>query len=376
MEKIIYLDNSATTPVFKEVSAEIKKYLTAEYGNPSSEHELGEKAKLALNESRKKLASEIGAKPSEIVFTSGGTESNNLAIFGVSKANPQKKKIIISCIEHSSIRKPALELKKHGHEIIEINVNKEGLLNLEELEKNIDEKTLLVSIIHCNNEIGVLQDLKKIGEICKKKNVLFHTDAVQSFGKEKINVHESKIDLLSASAHKIGGPKGVGFLFVREGINIKPLFYGGEQERGLRPGTENLSSIAGFAKALEIIKKYDFEKIRQLRDYFILELEKMGGKLNGSKEKRAWNNVNVSFPFDAERAIIKLSQKGIYCSTKSACLSKQKEESHVLKSICLNKKEIQGSIRFGLFVNTKKIEIDCVLKEIKNLLKEPSLKLM
>ena len=376
MEKIIYLDNSATTPVFKEVSAEIKKYLTAEYGNPSSEHELGEKAKLALNESRKKLALEIGAKPSEIIFTSGGTESNNLAIFGVSKANPQKKKIILSCIEHSSIRKPALELKKHGYEIIEINVNKEGLLNLEELEKSIDEKTLLVSIIHCNNEIGVLQDLKKIGELCKKKNVLFHTDAVQSFGKEKINVHESKIDLLSASAHKIGGPKGVGFLFVREGINIKPLFYGGEQERGLRPGTENLSSIAGFAKALEIIKKYDFEKIRQLRDYFILELEKMGGKLNGSKEKRAWNNVNVSFPFDAERAIIKLSQKGIYCSTKSACLSKQKEESHVLKSICLNKKEIQGSIRFGLFVNTKKTEIDCVLKEIKNLLKEPSLKLM
>ena len=376
MEKIIYLDNSATTPVFKEVSAEIKKYLTAEYGNPSSEHELGEKAKLVLNESRKKLALEIGAKPNEIIFTSGGTESNNLAIFGILKANPQKKKIIISCIEHSSIKKPALELKKHGYEIIEINVNKEGLLNLEELEKNIDEKTLLVSIIHCNNEIGVLQDLKKIGELCKKKNVLFHTDAVQSFGKEKINVHESKIDLLSASAHKIGGPKGVGFLFVREGINIKPLFYGGEQERGLRPGTENLPSIAGFAKALEIIKKYDFEKIRQLRDYFILELEKMGGKLNGSKEKRAWNNVNVSFPFDAERAIIKLSQKGIYCSTKSACLSKQKEESHVLKSICLNKKEIQGSIRFGLFVNTKKIEIDCVLKEIKNLLKEPSLKLI
>lgn len=374
MKKIVYLDNSATTPVFKEVAEEIQNYLLKEYGNPSSEHELGERAQKVLTEARKNLSFEIGAKPHELIFTSGGTESNNLALFGISKANTKKRKIIISSIEHSSVIKPAEELKKQGYKIELINVNKEGIIDFKDLENKIDKNTLLVSVIHGNNEIGVLQDLKKIGEICKKNDALFHTDAVQSFGKERINVREFHIDLLSASAHKIGGPKGVGFLFIKEDLNIKPLFYGGEQERELRPGTENVPCIAGFSKALETIKKYNFQKIKELRDFFIFELEKMGGKINGSKEKRLWNNINVSFPFNAERALLKLSQKGIYCSTKSACLSKQKEESYVLKSIGLSKKEILGSLRFTLFVDTKEEDIKSLLKEIKSILEEGSFK--
>ncbi|MDP1696054.1 MAG: cysteine desulfurase family protein [archaeon] len=368
--KIIYMDNAATTPVYREVAEEIEKFYLEDYGNPSSTHEMGERARKAIDNARVVIAREIGAKVEEIIFTSGATEANNLAFFGLARANKEKKKIVISSIEHSSIFEICKALKREGYEIVEIPVNEEGFIDLKELEKNIDKNTLFVSIIHANNEIGVLQDLRKIGEICKKKGALFHTDAVQSFGKEKINVKEMGISLLSVCGHKIGGMKGIGFLYVENGIEIEPMIYGGGQEKGLRGGTENVPAIAGFAKALEITKKIDDNKIRKIRDYFMIELEEIGGKINGSREKRIAGNVHVSFlGLDADEAVIKLSQKGIMCSTGSACESKRKNNKKVLKAIGLNEKEIAGSLRFSFGENIRRKEVDFVINELGEIVK-------
>jgi len=364
--KEIYLDNAATAPVYKEVVSEMNKYYLNEYGNPSSQHEIGERAEKAVLESRKKIASEINAKPWEIIFTSGTTEGNNMAFFGLAKKSKNKKKIIISSIEHSSIFEICDVLKREGYDIIEIPVDSRGFLILERLETEIDDETLLVSIMHANNEIGVIQDLDAIGKVCKSKDVLFHSDCAQSLGKEKIDVNKMNIDLLSAGAHKIGGPKGVGLLFVRAGVEIEPLIYGGGQERGLRGGTENVPSIAGFAKTLDVAKKIDKNKIRKLRDYFISSLEEIGGKINGSKEKRIYNNINVSFSgIDAENLTAFLSNKGIYVSAGSACNSKKQKESKVLKAVGLNEKEIKGSIRISLSESISKKDVDYAVSEIK-----------
>ena len=225
--------------------------------------------------------------------------------------------------------------------------------------------------MHANNEIGVIQNLRAIGVLCKKKGVLFHTDAVQSFGKERINIGEIGVDLLSASAHKISGPKGVGFIYAREGIEIKPLIIGGGQEAGRRGGTENVPGIMGFAKALEITRKINREKVRKLKDYLILRLKKIGGKINGSIEKRMYNNVNISFrDVDAEQLVLYLSQKGVMCSTRSACLSKQQKENRVLKALGLNEEEIKGSLRLVLNEFITRRDIDYVVKEIEKFLKK------
>lgn len=375
-KKVIYLDNAATTRVSEKVVSEMKKYLIEKYGNPSSAHELGERAREAIDSARKKIAAEIGAKAHEIVFTSGATEANNMALFGIARAGKEKgkNKIIISSIEHASISEICDALKKEGFEVVEVGVNNEGFVDLLELETKIDDKTALVSIIHGNNEIGVLQDLKRIGEICKAKEVLFHSDAVQSFGKEFLNVGGFGLSLLSASGHKIGGPKGIGFLYVRDGIEIKPLIYGGGQERGLRGGTENVPAIIGFAKALELVKKVDKEKIKELRDYFISELEKIGGKINGSKVKRLCNNVSVCFSgLNAEDAVIKLSLKGVMCSTGSACETRGKKEKRVLRAIGLNERGIKGTLRFTLNRDITKRDMDFVLNELTKVLKAKKL---
>ena len=360
-KNIIYLDNAATTKADKRVVNEIEKYLVDEFGNPSSLHEIGERARRAIDSAREKIAKEINAKASEIYFTSGGTEANNIAIQGVALANEDKKrnKIITSKIEHASVSNTCNYIKSAGYEIIEIPVDKDGIVDLGALKKEVDERTLLVSIMHVNNEIGTIQPIKEIGKLCKEKGVLFHSDAVQSFGKLNIDVKNMNIDLLSASGHKINGPKGIGFLFVREGIKIKPLVYGGQQEKGLRSGTENVPGIMGFAKALEIIKNLDKEKIRKLRDKFIGGLEKIGGKINGSKEKRIYNNINVSFNgIDAEMMVLYLSGEGIMVSTGSACQSKKKEESKVLRALGLNEKESAGSLRIVLGEETTNKDIE------------------
>jgi len=367
-KNIIYLDNAATTRVDKEVVDEMKKYLVDEFGNPSSLHEMGERARKAIDSAREKIAKKINAKTGEVYFTSGGTEANNIAIQGVALANENKKrnKIITSKIEHASVSNTCNYLKSLGYEIVEIAVDKGGIINLDALKKEIDDRTLLVSIMHVNNEIGTIQPIKEIGKLCKEKGVLFHSDAVQSFGKIDIDVKDMNIDLLSASGHKINGPKGIGFIFVREGVRIKPLVYGGQQEKGLRSGTENTAGIMGFAKALEITECLDKEKIRKLRDRLIEGLEKIGGKINGSKEKRIYNNVSVRFDgIDAEMMVLYLSGEGIMVSTGSACESKKKEESRVLRAIGLNEKESRGSIRIVLGKETTNKDIEYALRKIE-----------
>ncbi len=363
--KIIYLDNASTTRVYDEVVEEMNKFHLNEYGNPSNSHELGEIALKAVNEARKKIALELGCKAEEIIFTSGATESNNLALFGIVKTS-NLKRIFISSIEHSSVYEVVKELGKKEIEAIEVPVDKYGLLDVEFLDKFL-KKGDLVSVIHGHNEIGVLQNIGKIGKICRKKGAIFHIDASQSFGKEKINVNEMNINLLSASGHKIHASKGIGILFVKNGVKIEPLIYGGHQEKGIRAGTENVAGIVGIAKALELVKKADKDKIKGLRNYFIEKLEEIGGKINGSKDERLYNNVHISFNgIDADELVIKLSMEGIMCSSRSACLTKQKNENRILRAIGLTEKESKGSLRFVLSEwNTKK-EIDYVLKNIKD----------
>ena len=368
--KEIYLDNSATTRINPVVVKSMEEVFLRTYGNPSSLHKLGEESLNSINIARKKFAKEIGAKSHEIVFTSCGTESNNLAIQGLARANPTKRKIIISSIEHPSITETCKFMKSQSYEIVEIPVDKEGILDTLLLEKEIDKDTLLVSLIHVNNLFGTIQDLKKIGKICKKKKVYFHTDAVQGFGKINLNVRDMNIDLLSASAHKIGGPKGIGFLYFREEIKIDPLIFGGGQERNLRSGTENVSGIIGFAKALELERKVDKKKIKNIRDEFIELLETLGGKINGSKEKRSFDNIHVSFEkISSEKLVYHLSEKKIYASVGSACDTKKKTERKILKSIEMDEKSINGSIRFTLSDKTNKRDVRKVIKEIKNFLK-------
>jgi len=364
--KILYLDNAATTKTSKKVVKEMNKYYTEQYGNPSSQHQFGENALRAIQNAKKILSNEINAKPHEIYFTSGGTESNNLAIIGLSKANQKKKTIITSKIEHPSISEVCSYLEKKGYKIVKIPVNKEGIVNLNILEKIIRENKdiLVVSIMHVNNVIGAIQPIEKIAEMCEKYNVIFHTDAVQSFGKLKINVKYG-ISMLSASAHKINGPKGSGFLYIKDGIKISPIIYGGGQEKGLRSGTENVPGIVGFSKALEIHKKINKSDINKIRDKLILELCKHG-KINGSLKDRIYNNIHISFPWvDSATLVSYLSKKGIYVSVGSACDSKKMREDEVLKAIGLDKKYIDGSIRISLNDDVKMNDVDYIVKTIK-----------
>jgi cysteine desulfurase len=370
MGKMIYLDNASTTKVYKEVLTAMDDVSLNKYGNASSPHIFGDQSQQLLNASRAYISKEINAKPEEVIFTSGATESNNQVLFGLASAHPLKNKIIISSFEHDATYIPALELEKRGYKVVKIKVDKQGLIDLNDLNNQIDSKTLVVSIIHVHNEIGVIQDINKIGEICKQKNVLFHLDSSQAFGKLDIDVKKSNIDLLSASAHKIGGPKGIGLLFIKEGTKINPIIYGGGQEYGFRSGTENIAGIVGFAKALDITKKVDKMKIKKLRDYFITQLEKIGCSINGSKDKRIYNNLNVNFNGkDSEMLVAYLSSKGIMCSARSACNTKHKNENRVLNALGLSKDESKGSLRFVLNEFITKNDLDYTVKQIINGLK-------
>ncbi len=369
--KILYFDNAATTPVRKEVVSVMNKVMLTNYGNPSSAHAIGDTASKLLFDSRVKIARAIGSKVYELYFTSGTTESNNLAIQGLAKANPEKKKIIISSIEHPSVRETCLSLKSKGYNIVEIPVSSEGFVDLNFLERNIDKNTLLVSVIHANNIFGTIQNLNKIGDICKSKKVFFHTDCAQSFGKMKILVHDWNIDFLSASAHKIGGPKGVGFLYVRDGIKISPLIYGGEQENGIRSGTENVSGIVGFANASELSLKNDWNEVSEIRDYLISKLEILGGKIIGTYGRnRLGNNIFVSFTgINGEDLMYNLSNVGIYVSTGSACDSKKEKEDSSLIAIGLNKELIKSSIRISLPFDVSKKDADYFLSILRKFIK-------
>lgn len=345
MEKI-YLDNAATTVVAKGVVEEIKSKIGI-YGNPSSRHSIGKEAKIEIEKARDKIAKFIGAKSEEIIFTSGATESNNLALKGV-LMNNKKKHVVVSAIEHPAVMEVCKELENHGYKISYVGVDEDGVVNPIDVAKAITKETALVSIMHVNNEIGTIQPIAEIAQICKEKKVLFHTDAVQSFGKIKIDVSSIGIDLMSASGHKINALKGIGFLYIRKGVKISPLINGGGQENNLRSGTENILGIISLAKAIDLNRKS--EEVRKSRDKIINELLKIpGAKLNGSREKRIYNNIAIAFyGIEGESLQMLLDEDGICVSTGSACSSNKLAGSHVLNAIKVGKMYLNGNIRISL----------------------------
>ena len=371
--KQIYLDNAATTKVDEEVLKAMLPYFSEKFGNASSQHQIGQEAKNAIERSRKIIANAINAKTHEIIFTSGGTESNNLALKGLFFANyPEKNHIITTKIEHDCILNTCKWLQTMGAEITYLDVDREGFVNPEDIKRAITKKTIVVSIIHGNNEIGTIQDLEAIGKLCKEKNVLFHTDACQSFTKVPIDVKKQNLDLVTLNSHKIHGPKGVGAFYIKDGIKIIPLAHGGGHERKLRSGTENVSGIVGFARAVERADKKDLKRMRELRDKLIngvLRIENV--KLNGaSGDKRLCGNMNVSFMnIEGESIGGYLEQNGIYTSTGSACQSNSLETSHVLKAIGLTNLEANSSLRITLSKYTTEEEIEHVLKVLPGIVK-------
>jgi len=380
----IYLDNAATTKVDKNVLKKMQPYFTEKIGNASSLHHLGQESKKAIENAREIVGKSINGNSKEIIFTSGGTESNNLTLKGLAfydeKKTGKKRNIIITKVEHDCIMNAAKWLKEKGWRITFLDVDEEGFIDINQLKKTIKKDTFLVSIIHGNNEIGTIQDLKKIGRAIKEKNkeTLFHVDACQSFTKTELDVKKQNSDLVTLNGHKIHGPKGIGALYLREGVKIENLQHGGSQELNKRAGTENVPNIVGFAEAIKQEKNKDIKKIKELRDKLILGLEKIdGSKLNGPKnENRLCNNVNFVFKnVEGEAIIAHLNSKGIYCSTGSACSSKSLEPSHVLLAIGLKKQDAHGSVRLSISKYNTKKEIDYVLKvfpEIINKLRKIS----
>jgi len=375
MERI-YLDYAATTPVDKRVVKAMLPYLSENFGNTMSLHSFGQEAKFTLENSRTVLANVINAEPEEIIFTSSATESNNLALKGVASANkPKGNHIIISSIEHPCIVESAKWLKSQGLKIIEIPVDKYGLINLKALDKAIKKDTILVSIIHTSNEIGTIEPIAQIGKICRQKGVYFHTDASQSFGKITIDVKKMNVDLLTASSHKIYGPKGAGLLYIRKGVKIGPILHGGGQENGLRGSTVNVPAIVGFAKAVEICKEEmekENKRLIKLRDKLIKEVLKIkNSHLNGSPEKRLANNANFWFDFvEGESLVMQLDLEGIACSTGSACSSFKLEPSHVLLATGLRPEQAHGSLRVSLGRFTKEEEINKLIKVLPKIIKK------
>jgi len=377
LKKYIYLDHAATTPVLPEVIKEINKCFTKFYGNASEPHYPGRKAKEILENSRAIIAGVLGALPSEITFTSGGTESNNLAIIGCAEAYQKKgNHIITSEIEHPAVIMPLKTLAKKGFRITYLPVDKFGIIDPGALKKELTEKTILVSVMHANNIVGTIQPIEEIGKILKEKNILFHTDAVQTFCSIKTKVNKLGVDLLSISGHKIYGPKGVGALYVRKGTKILPYIHGGGQEQGRRSGTENIPGIAGLAKAAEINfkmldrKAYNLEKLRN----YIKEqvLERIDGVIfNGHPSKRLPGNCNFSFKYiEGEAIVLRLDNTGIAVSSGSACSSSSTKPTHTLIAMGLSNQEAFGSLRITLGFENTRDEIDYFLNELEKTVKE------
>ncbi len=365
--KEVYMDNGATTKIDPKVLKKMMPYLTDKYGNASSTHTFGQDSKDALEMARKTIAKSINANPEEIMFTSGGTESNNFAMKGIAFANREKgNHIITTKAEHKSILKICEWLKKQGFEVTYLDVDSEGFVDPKNLEKSITKKTILVSIIHGNNEIGTIQDLGTLGSVCKRHKVYFHTDACQSYTKTEINVKKQNLDLVTLNAHKIHGPKGVGALYMKKGIEITPWLHGGGHEFGMRGGTENIPSVVGFAEAVKIgLNKKHVNYMKKLRDRLIKGVLGIPGvKLNGPEgDRRLCNNANFSFKgIEGEALGGYLDQKFICSSTGSACAARTLEPSHVLKAIGLTNEEANGSLRLTLSRFNTEEEIDYVLK--------------
>lgn len=351
----IYMDYAATTPTHPDVLEAMKPYFTEIFGNPSSIHSFGRDAKHAVDEARDNIAGTINARSEEIFFTSGGTESDNFAIEGVLEANKKKGDHVISIpIEHHAVINKLADMEKKGYKITFVPVSKEGLVDPQDIKKAITDKTVLVSVMHANNEIGTIEPIAEIGTVCREKGVFFHTDAVQTFGHVPIDVQKMNIDLLSASSHKLYGPKGIGLLYVKKGVRISPIMHGGEQERGKRGGTENVPGMVGFSKAVDIAKGEMAEldiKITKLRDKLTEGiLSKIPDtKFNGHRTKRLNNNVNISIGYiEGESILLNLDLEGIAVSTGSACSSSSLEPSHVLLGLGCDHEQAHSSIRFSL----------------------------
>jgi len=373
--KKIYLDYAASTPIDPRVLKVMNLHLKNNFANSMSLHLLGQKAATAVEQSRQKIAQVINTKVEEIIFTSSATESNNLALKGIAFAAKKRGKdhLIVSLIEHDCVLESAKWLRSQGFKVSFLSVDKYGLINLDELKKLIGKNTFLASIIHANNEIGTVQDITSIGRICRERGVYFHTDAAQSFGREEIDVEKMNIDLLTASSHKIYGPKGVALLYVRKGVIIEPILHGGGHESGLRSSTLNVPAIVGFAKAAEIMQKEaekENERLKKLRDYMIEQILTQIPRthLNGHPKKRLANNINISFNgVEGESLLIELSFAGIAVSTGSACSSKNLMPSHVLMALGLPPQEAHGSLRISLGRFTTKDEIDYTIEILKKI---------
>jgi cysteine desulfurase len=369
MNKLIYLDNAATTPVRKEVVDEMIPYFTEHYGNPSSLYTLGRENKEVVEEARKKVANTLNCDPKEIYFTSCGTESDNWAIIGSVFANKQKgNHIITTSIEHHAVFDTCKYLEKLGFEVTYLPVDKEGLISLQDLNNAITDKTILITIMYANNEIGTIQPIEEIGKIAREKNVAFHTDAVQAVGHIGIDVKKLNVDMLSLSAHKFNGPKGIGALYIRKGIKVDKYLHGGGQERRKRAGTENVAYIAGLGKAIELATDNMEEKnlkIQKLRDKLINGILNNIPYtiLNGSRDKRLPGNVNIVFQYiEGESMLLMMDMKGIAVSSGSACTSGSLDPSHVLLALGLEHEVAHGSIRFTLGEENTEEEIDYVLE--------------
>lgn len=372
---MIYLDNAATTKVADSVVDAMLPYFKEYYGNASSIYQLGAKSKEALDESREYIAGTLGAKTNEIYFTAGGSESDNWAIKATADAYAQKgKHIITSAIEHHAVLHTCEYLEKHGYEVTYVGVDENGVIKLDELKAAIRPDTILISVMFANNEIGTIQPIKEIGEIAKEHDILFHTDAVQAYAQAPLNVDEMHIDMLSASGHKLNGPKGIGFLYIRKGIKIRSFVHGGQQERGRRAGTENIPGIVGLAAAAKRSFSMLEEKMKkeiELRDYLIsrIEAEIPYCRLNGDRKKRLPNNVNFSFQFiEGESMLILLDSKGIAASSGSACTSGSLDPSHVLLAIGLPHEIAHGSLRLTLSEENTKEEMDYVVEQLTAIL--------
>lgn len=380
--KYIYLDNAATTPMDARVIEEVNKHFKETYGNSSSLHSIGQKAGQVLLKSREIIASLINANRDDIFFTSSGTEADNIAIFGVASKNKEKRNhIITSSIEHHAVELPIKELEKNGFEVTFLPVDQYGFINIKDLENAITKKTLLISIMFANNEIGTIEPIKEIGAIAKKHDVIFHTDAVQAFAKVSIDVNKMNIDLLSASAHKLYGPKGVGMLYIRNkgvrkgwGKYIDPIMYGGGHERDMRPSTVNIPGIAGFAKAVELAKEeLERESQRQikLRDKIIKWVTENieDSYLNGHPTQRLPNNINLGFKYiEGESIVLDLDAERIESSTGSACSSKSLDPSHVLLAIGLKPQDAHGSLRVSLGRFTSKEDVNYFLEKLPGII--------
>lgn len=376
---MIYMDHSATTPVRKEVFEVMKPYFIKFFGNASTFYSFGREAKSAIENARENVAKIIGANKDEIIFTSGGTESDNIAIQGIAyKLNEMGKgnHIITSSIEHPAVMKTCEALEKKGFEITYLTVYEEGIVRVEDLKKTIKEETILITIMHANNEIGTIQPISEIGKIAKKNKIKFHTDAVQSVGKIPVDVNDLNVDLLSISSHKLYGPKGIGALYIKKDTGLQPILFGGGQEKDLSPGTENIPGIVGLGEACRLANEEldkNISYITNLRDKLIRGVLNSVEKsyINGDKEKRLPGNINFRFTgIEGESIVFMLDAKGIAGSTGSACSSAKLTASHVLKAIGLEDVDSHGSLRLTIGPENTEKEVKTVIKEIPPIIKK------